>query len=98
MIRQFYAVRQTSIVVDFIERFELIINHLSSYSDSIHPFYFLTHFVEGLRADIRPVVMVQRPPALNTACALALLQEEVADGVNADPPRPSLSRPPDTQV
>nr|XP_040252089.1 uncharacterized protein LOC109754163 [Aegilops tauschii subsp. strangulata] len=90
LIRQFYTVRQTSSVAQYIEQFELIINHLSSYSDSIHPFYFLTRFVEGLRKDIRAVVLVQRPPDLDTACALALLQEEVADGVFG-----SFSRPPE---
>lgn len=37
-------------------------------------------FVEGLRQDICVVVMVQRPKDLDTACALAILQEEVADG------------------
>lgn len=95
LIRQFYTVKQTTTVADFIEKFELIINHLSSYSDSIHPFYFLTRFVEGLRPDIRAVVLVQRPPDLDTACALALLQEEVVDGTHAGPPRPPSARPPD---
>ena len=37
-------------------------------------------FVEGLRSDIRAVLMVQRPMDLDTACALAILQEEVSDG------------------
>lgn len=55
-------------------------NHLLSYSDAIHPLYFLTRFIEGLRTDIRSVVMVQRPGDLNSACALAILQEEVAEG------------------
>lgn len=66
----------------------MIINHLLSYSDTIHPFYFLTRFVEGLRRDIRAVVLVQRPPDLDTACALALLQEEVAEGAFGSLPRP----------
>lgn len=88
LIRQFFTVHQTTTVSHYIEQFELIINHLSSYSDSIHPFYFLTRFVEGLRKDIRAVVLVQRPPDLDTACALALLQEEVADGVFGSLPRP----------
>lgn len=35
LIRQ--SVRQTTSVADYIERFELIVNHLASYSDSIHP-------------------------------------------------------------
>ncbi|XP_020184713.1 uncharacterized protein [Aegilops tauschii subsp. strangulata] len=68
-------------VAEYIEQFELIISHLSAYSESIHPYYYLTRFVEGFCADIRAVVLVQRPPDLDTACALALLQEEVADGV-----------------
>ncbi|XP_073357893.1 uncharacterized protein [Aegilops tauschii subsp. strangulata] len=87
-----------STVADYIEKFELIINHLSSYSDTIHPFYFLTRFVEGLRPDIRAVVLVQRPPDLDTACALALLQEEVADGGRAEPLRQHLPRPPEAQI
>lgn len=95
LIRQFYTIKQTSTVADFIERFELIINHLRSYSDSIHPFYFLTRFVKGLRADIRAVVMVQRPPDLDTACALVLLQEEVADNARVEVQRPMPTRPPD---
>lgn len=80
LIRQFYAVKQITTVADFIERFESLMNHLISYSESTHPYFFLTRFVEGLRPDIRAVVLVQRPPDLDTACSLALLQEEVADG------------------
>ena len=79
-IRQFYAINQTTFVADFIERFESLMNHLISYSESTHPYFFLTRFVKGLRPDIRAVVLVQRPPDLDTTCSLALLQEEVADG------------------
>ena len=61
LIRQFYSIKQTSTVADYIERFDILMNHLVSYSDTTHPYYFLTRFVEGLRADIRAVVMVQRP-------------------------------------
>lgn len=51
--------------------------------------------MEGLRPDIRAVVLVQRPPDLDTACSLALLQGEVDDGVfGATISTPEL-RPPD---
>ena len=73
LIRQFYSLRQTSSVSDYIEQFENLINHLISYSDAVHPLYFLTRFIEGLRTDIRAVVMVQRPKDLDTACALTIL-------------------------
>jgi hypothetical protein len=62
-------------------------NHLVSYCDTTHPYYLLTCFIEGLRADIRAVVMVQRPTDLDTACSLALLQEEVMEGESISPPR-----------
>jgi hypothetical protein len=88
LIRQFYAIKQTTKVAEYIERFDILMNHLVSYSDSTHPFYFLTRFIEGLRSDIRAIVMVQCPNDLDTACSLALLQEEVAEGEIRYPQQP----------
>jgi hypothetical protein len=88
LIKQFYSIKQTTTVADYIEHFDILINHLVSYSDTTHPYYFLTRFVKGLRADIRAVVMVQRPTNLDTVCSLALLQEEVTKGECISPPRP----------
>lgn len=79
LIQQFYSLKQTGTVTDYIEQFETVMNNLLAYSDAIHPLYFLTRFVEGLKNEIRSVVMVQRPTDLDTACALALLQEEVSE-------------------
>ena len=84
LIRQFFAIKQSSTVQDYIERFEHLMNQLLSYFDEIHPFYFLTRFIGGLRADLRAAIMVQRPADLDTACALALVQEEVQDGVRPE--------------
>jgi hypothetical protein len=36
-------------------------------------------FIDGLRHDIKAVIMVQHPPNLDDACALALVQEEVLE-------------------
>jgi hypothetical protein len=92
LIRQFYAIKQISSVADYIERFDVLMNHLMSYSEDTHPYYFLTCFIEGLRSDIRSVVMFQRPVDLDTACSLALLQEEVAEGESISLPRQSDHR------
>ncbi|KAM0865713.1 hypothetical protein ACQ4PT_043087 [Festuca glaucescens] len=92
LIRQFYAIKQTTTVADYIERFDVLMNHLMSYAEDTHPFYFLTRFIEGLRPDIRSVVMIQRPVDLDTACSLALLQEEVAEGEHVSPTRHSEPR------
>lgn len=96
LIRQFYAIRQSSTVQEYIDRFEHLMNQLLSYSDEIHPFYFLTRFIGGLRADLRAAVMVQRPPDLDMACSLALVQEEVHGGTRPEYARvhEQTSRPP----
>lgn len=80
LIWQFYSIRQITTVADFIERFEILMNHLISYSETTHPYFFLTWFIEGLRADLRAVALIQRPHDLDIACSLALLHEEVANG------------------
>jgi hypothetical protein len=36
-------------------------------------------FIEGLKHDIKSIIMVQQPQNLDTACALALVQEEALD-------------------
>lgn len=43
------------------------------------PLYFTTRFVDGLHEDVCAVVMMHMPCDLDTACTLALLQEEVYD-------------------
>ena len=80
LIRKFYSIRQTSTVQDYIDRFEYLMNQLLSYSDAIHPYYFLMRFVGGLKPELRAAVMIQRPQELDTACSLALVQEEVQEG------------------
>lgn len=84
LIRQFYAIRQKGSVQEYIDTFEQLMNQLLAYSDEIHPYYFLMRFVGGLRADLRAAVMVQRPPDLDAACSLALVQEEVQEGVQQE--------------
>jgi hypothetical protein len=87
LIFQFFSLKQLDSVADYIGRFETLMNNHMAYSDTIHPSYFITRFIERLRSDIRVVVMLQRPPDLDSACGLALLQEEVVDIV-----RPSSTR------
>ena len=43
-------------------------------------------FIDGLRHDIKLVMLVQRPKDLDTAATLALLQEEVASASPSKPP------------
>ena len=90
LIRQLYHIRQTSIVADYVERFSELVDQLVAYEHSTDPMYYTIRFIDGLRDDIHSIVLVQRPSTLDTACSLALLQEEVTG-----PARQRDSRRPD---
>ncbi|WVZ83697.1 hypothetical protein U9M48_030818 [Paspalum notatum var. saurae] len=70
-------IRQTSTVADYAERFTAIVDQLIAYSASTDPLYYAQCFINGLRPDIRATVFVQRPSSLDSACVLAMLQEEI---------------------
>lgn len=82
LIRRMFHIHQESTVTDYVERFSGLIDQLKAYNPNIDMIYYTTHFVDGLREDIRAVIVVQRPQNLYTVYTLALLQEEV---VEADP-------------
>jgi hypothetical protein len=79
LLRQLFCIRQTGLVSEYIENFSTLVDQLSAYQNTADPLYFTTRFVEGLRPDLRAVVLLQRLGDLDTACCLALLQEEVTD-------------------
>ena len=89
LIQQLYHIRQTTTVADYVERFSELVDQLIAYEHSTDPMYYTIRFMDGLRDDIRSTVLVQHPSTLDTACSLALLQEEVAGPVHKrDPRRP----------
>jgi hypothetical protein len=54
-----------------------LVDQLVAYEHNIDQRYYTTRFIDGLRDDIKSVILIQRPVDLDTACVLALLQEEV---------------------
>jgi hypothetical protein len=40
LIRQFYHTKKITIVAEYVERFDALMNHLLSYFEAIHPLYF----------------------------------------------------------
>jgi len=79
LLRQLFHIKHTSTVSDYIEKFTDLFEQLKAYNPNPDKLYFTTRFVDGLREDVRSVVMVTRPQNLNTACTLGLLQEEALD-------------------
>ena len=80
LIRQWIHLNQTGTVSEYVEKFDNLMHQLMAYGNSDIPDYFVTKFIEGLRDDIRTVVMVQKPPDLDAACSVALLLEEALEG------------------
>jgi hypothetical protein len=81
LLRHLFRIHQTDSVTEYQERFVTLVDQLVVYQSVPDPLFFATRFVDGLCSDIRAVVMLQRPLDLDTACSLALLQEEVAPPV-----------------
>jgi hypothetical protein len=79
LLRQFARLRQTDTVAEYAAQFTVAMNGLIAHHKSWDPLYFVTKFVDGLRPDIRVVVMVQQPKDLDAAVALAGLQEEAME-------------------
>ena len=78
MIRQLYHISQDTTVADYVQRFSELVDQLIAYEHTTDPMYYTIRFVDGLRSDIRASVLVQRPSTLDSACSLALLQEEIS--------------------
>lgn len=79
LIRQLFHIKQVGSVTEYVEHFASLVDELTAYESRTDPLYYTMRFIDGLRDDIKSVIMVQRPSDLDTACALALVQEEAAD-------------------
>lgn len=89
LIRQWIRIVQTGTVSEYVEKFDGLMHQMIAYDPSLIPVYFVTKFIEGLKDEVRVVVLVQRPQDLDTACAIALLQEEAMEGVKSASPKRS---------
>jgi hypothetical protein len=76
LIRQLFHIKQTSSVQEYIDRFSELVDQLLAYDHSSDYRYYIVRFVDGLKDDVKSVVLVQRPLDLNYVCTLTLLQEE----------------------
>lgn len=79
LLRQLFHIRQTSFVSEYVDKFTELVDQLKAYTTTPDHLYYTTRFIDGLRDDIRLVILVARPSDLDTACTLALLQEEAVD-------------------
>ena len=81
LIRRLYKLTQTGTVDEYVTQFSELVDQLSAYESSTDPLHYVTRFLEGLKPHVRLLVAVQLPQDLDTAYTIALVQEEVGDGV-----------------
>ncbi|XP_062203827.1 uncharacterized protein LOC133906051 [Phragmites australis] len=77
LIRQFFHIAQTGSVVEYIEKFDEIVHQLLAHDPTISRAVITNRFIDGLKGDIKAIVLIHRPVDLDAACSLAILQEEV---------------------
>ncbi|CAD6211893.1 unnamed protein product [Miscanthus lutarioriparius] len=92
LIRRLFQIRQSGPVSEYIDDFVALVDQLKAYAKHPDPLYYTQRFVDGLRDEIKAVILVQRPTTLDTACVLAQLQEE-AMGLSKRPYRRYDSKP-----
>jgi hypothetical protein len=84
LIRQLFHIRQTTTIAVYIEQFFDIIDQLSAYETKTDPLFYTMRFIDGLKDTIKSSVLLHRPATLDSACALAQLQEEVMEPSRSD--------------
>jgi len=75
-LRQLDSLQQTGSVAEYQKKFEQLSHGILLYNESYDDTYFVTRFVAGLKEEIRAAIALHRPADVDSASALAILQEE----------------------
>jgi hypothetical protein len=79
LLRKLLHIRQHSSIIEYVEHFSHLVDQLNAYNLPSDSLYYTTKFIDGLRSDIKSIVLIQHPQDLDTAYVLSQLQEEVAE-------------------
>lgn len=81
LIRKLYKLVQTTTVEAYVTQFVELIDHLAAYEEKPDSLHYVTKFIEGLKPSVRLLVAVQLPQDLDTTYTIALVQEDVGEGI-----------------
>jgi hypothetical protein len=59
---ELYKIKQIGTVQEYIDKFCELIDQLQAYSRNTDPIHYTTHFIDGLRDDIKYFIVVQWRP------------------------------------
>lgn len=80
-LRQLELLKQTTSVAEYHSDFEKLAHGILLYNPAYDDTYFVTRFLARLREEIRAPIALHRPRDVDTASALALLQEEELNSI-----------------
>jgi hypothetical protein len=63
----------TTSVAEYVKHFTELVDQLKAYSQTTDPMFYSMRFIDGLRPEIKAIVLVLRPHNLDTTCTVALL-------------------------
>ena len=72
-IRQFFHVKQTGTVVEYITLFDDLMHQLLAHDPLVNPAILTGKFIDGLKLEIRAALLLHKPKDLNTTSSLAIL-------------------------
>lgn len=75
-LRHLESLKQTGSVSDYQKRFEELAHGIILYNPAFDDTFLVTKFLGGLKEEIRAAILLYRPKDVDTASALALIQEE----------------------
>jgi hypothetical protein len=76
LLCHFFHIKQTPSIFEYTKQFGNIVHQLLAHDPSFPPSVITNRFIDGLKKEIRAVVMMHCPQDLDTASSLAFLQEE----------------------
>ena len=78
-MRDLLAIRQTSSVLEYAERFEQAKHRVLVHNSSIDDVFFVQKILDGLRYNIGNAITLHKPRTVDAALSLALMQEELLE-------------------
>lgn len=68
LIRQFYHIHQHASVSEYIDQFDHLLHQLLAHETQLTPAMITARFVDGLKDELKVVVIIQRHVNLDIAC------------------------------
>jgi hypothetical protein len=62
------------------EQFSTLVDKLATYESDVNPLYYVMCFVDGVKEDIKSMVMIRHPFTLDSACALTTTENTINRG------------------